>query len=157
VRSAGNRYQRRQQGLRFQFGSAGSLLVVNTDAISANIPAMEMSTGISATTGSLWMRIQRVGSTWTQSWSPDRKTWSTVGSFTPPLALTSLGLFAGNYNDSTNAAPAFSTAIGYFINISPDDPAPFVSDDFNVSPFLQPIPFGAISAGRGASRRTGLP
>jgi regulation of enolase protein 1 (concanavalin A-like superfamily) len=116
--------------LRFQFGSTGSVLVVNSDAIAASLSISEPSANISATTPSLWMRVQRAGDTWTQSWSPDGKTWSTVGSFTQHLTVTSVGPFAGNYSSTPGSAPGLTCAIDYFNNITPATAGPFVSDNF---------------------------
>jgi regulation of enolase protein 1 (concanavalin A-like superfamily) len=120
--------------LRFQFGSSGSVMVANADIISAGTGTGAISANISATTASLWMRVQRAGNTWTQSWSGDGKTYNTVGSFTQTLNVSSVGPFAGNYNDTASAAPGFACTVDYFNNITPAAPGPFVSDNFNVSP-----------------------
>jgi regulation of enolase protein 1 (concanavalin A-like superfamily) len=119
--------------LWFQFGSTGSQLIVNSAVAWAGAATSQQSATISAT-GSIWMRVQRNGDTWTQSWSPNGTTWTTVGSFTQGLTMTSIGPFAGNYNDTASATPGFTGKVAYFHNINPPAPGPAVSDTFDLSP-----------------------
>jgi regulation of enolase protein 1 (concanavalin A-like superfamily) len=122
--------------LRFQFGSTGSILVVGVDTIISKVQTSMFSPAITIPAGasSLWMRVKRSGNSWTQSWSADGKTYTTVGSFTQALTVTSVGPFAGNYNNDASQAPAFTSVIDYFNNIAPVAPAGIVSDNFNMSP-----------------------
>jgi uncharacterized repeat protein (TIGR01451 family) len=104
--------------LRFQFGSTGSVLVVAGDKILANTPTGLFSNVISlpAGTTSLWLRIQKAGTTWTATWSPDGTTFNAGGSFTQSLTVADIGLFAGNYNPTTSASPAFSALVDSFVS-----------------------------------------
>jgi hypothetical protein len=74
---------------------------------------------------SFWMRVKRVGTTWTQSWSSDGSTYASA-TLTQSLNVTGIGPAAGNSQDtSSNPAPSFTAAVDYFFNtaspISPPD------------------------------------
>jgi hypothetical protein len=106
--------------LLFQFGSTGSSLVAN----AAKVSSADVTTVVGGEilipngTTSLWMRVQKAGTTWTQSWSADGVNYTAAGSFTQALTVTGLGPFAGNYNRTIGAAPAFTASIDYFSNIT---------------------------------------
>jgi hypothetical protein len=119
--------------LRFQFASAGNSLVVNASQVVSNVetPLIGGVVSIPNSTTSLWMRVQKSGSTWTYTWSPNGLTYNNVGSFVLPLTLSNLGPFVGNYNSPPTAAPAFTARLDYFINKIPPPPGPPVSDTFN--------------------------
>jgi regulation of enolase protein 1 (concanavalin A-like superfamily) len=106
--------------LRFQIGSTGSALVVNASAILARNerPVAGSVISIPDRSTSLWMRVQRSGNSWTQTWSVDGVAYRTVGLFTQSLMVGNIGLFAGNYNGIASAAPAFTSAIDYFAEIT---------------------------------------
>jgi hypothetical protein len=77
-------------------------------------------------TTSFWMRVKRTGSTWTQSWSTDGKTYTAATPFSRSLVVNAIGPAAGNDNDPLNdPAPSFTAAVDYFFNtaspISPTD------------------------------------
>jgi hypothetical protein len=77
-------------------------------------------------TTSIWIRLNRTGTTWTQSWSVDGKAYNTAPPFTQALTVTSIGPAGGNDNDPSNdPAPSFTAAVDYFMNlaspISPTD------------------------------------
>ena len=80
---------------------------------------------IAAGTTSFWMRVQRTGSAWTQSWSTDGVNY-TSQAVNQTLVVSAIGPAAGNDNDaSSDPAPNFNGAVDYFFNtaspISPTD------------------------------------
>jgi hypothetical protein len=105
--------------LRFQFGSTGSILVLNTSEILSHAETALLQTTLSLPPGtaSLWMRIQRSGATWTTKWSTDGTNYSTLGSFNGALTVADVALFSGNYNPNQTLAPAFAVLVDYFHNI----------------------------------------
>jgi hypothetical protein len=119
--------------LRLQFGSTGSSLVVSADKVAGGTATGVFSSNISVPAGtkSLWLRVQRSGSTWTVTWSPDGVAYHTGGSFVQDLAVTAIGPFAGNYNVNPAAAPAFTAVIDYFANIATSAAGPPIPDNFN--------------------------
>jgi hypothetical protein len=63
-----------------------------------------------------YLRLQRVGTTYTAYWSADAVNWTSAGSFNDSLVVTHLGPFAGNSNSTPANAPAVSAAFGGFEN-----------------------------------------
>ena len=63
-----------------------------------------------------YLRLQRVGTTYTAYWSADAVNWTSVSTFNDNLVLTHLGPFAGNNNATAGNAPAISAAFGGFQN-----------------------------------------
>lgn len=59
----------------------------------------------------MYMRVKREGDVWTQSVSSDGANWSTLVSFSHPIFVTNVSLFAGNAGSS---APAHDALIDYF-------------------------------------------
>lgn len=111
--------------LRFQFGSTGSSLIVNASQIVAGVETAMSSAVITPPGPSVWMRVQRTGSTWTQTWSPDGTNYTPVNSFTQSETVGAITLFAGNFNSTPSDAPSFAAYVDYFFNtaspISPED------------------------------------
>ncbi len=71
-------------------------------------------------TAPMWMRLQRTGDTWIQSWSSDGVVWNVAnGPFTYHMTVTEAGLFAGNRGA---APPAHTVLVDYIRNI-PGAPA----------------------------------
>jgi regulation of enolase protein 1 (concanavalin A-like superfamily) len=72
-----------------------------------------------------YLRVGRTGDTWTFSYSGDGQTWTTAGSFSHAMAVSSVGPFAANHNTGGNPSPAFTAQVDYFFNtaspISPED------------------------------------
>jgi IPT/TIG domain len=89
---------------------------------------------------SMWIRVNRTGSTWTQSWSNDGTTFTKAAPFSAQLTATAIGPGAGDDTDPQNhPAPNFNAPIDYFFNtaspITPADggmPAPPNMPVFNV-------------------------
>jgi LmbE family N-acetylglucosaminyl deacetylase/regulation of enolase protein 1 (concanavalin A-like superfamily) len=82
-----------------------------------------------------YLRLKRVGDTWTLSYSSDAITWTTGASFTRALTVRALGPLAGN---GGSPPPAFTSAIDYFREVLPDTTPP-VATGVSTSP-------GTISA-----------
>ena len=88
---------------------------------------------------SFWMRVNRSGTTWTQSWSTDGSTYN-AATLTLALTVSGIGPAAGNTFDASNdPTPSFTAAVDYFFNtaspISPTDsgmPQPPNQPAFNV-------------------------
>jgi hypothetical protein len=109
--------------LRFDFNSDGSV----TKLFAASFVGGTGTTRINITAGSngvvpQWMRIRRVGSQWTLSYSFNGSTWTTAGSFSFALTVSSVGPFVGN---TGTTIPAHSARIDYFFNAD----APIVPED----------------------------
>jgi len=66
-----------------------------------------------------YLRIGRVGDQWTQWYSYDGLNWLSAGSFSHSLSVTSVGLFAGNFDTSS---PAYTVLIDDFKVVGPVAP-----------------------------------
>jgi hypothetical protein len=104
--------------LRFNFGSTGSsVAVVGSRIVSGTeIDSLNSAISLPISAHSLWMRIQKTGSTWTEYWSSDGSNYITVGSFNQPLTVTRIGPFVGNYSSPASTAPGFTAYVDYFSN-----------------------------------------
>jgi regulation of enolase protein 1 (concanavalin A-like superfamily) len=96
-----------------------------------NNPTIRGSVTISGAKAPFWMRVQRTGNTWTQSWSADGANFATVATFSYTLVVNQVGPYAGNCCGTNPAlglstlSPSFTAAVDYFFNtasrISPSD------------------------------------
>ncbi|HEY2016498.1 MAG TPA: N,N-dimethylformamidase beta subunit family domain-containing protein, partial [Bryobacteraceae bacterium] len=104
--------------LRFQFASSATSLHVAASQILSHNETIVVDNAITlpAGTASLWLRIQRTGNTWTETWSTDGANFSPAGSFTLALTTTDIGPFAGNYNPTASASPALSALVDSFVS-----------------------------------------
>lgn len=77
--------------------------------------------------GSLYLRVNREGNQWIFSYSEDGQSWTTAGRFTQKLAVSEIGVFAGNHNPrrSKGPAPAYTAVVDYFANTA----QPFTDED----------------------------
>ncbi|MEA2539182.1 MAG: hypothetical protein QOH35_548 [Acidobacteriaceae bacterium] len=66
-----------------------------------------------------YLRLTRVGTTYTAFYSSDGVTWKQAGSFSDSLAVTFIGPFAGNDNSTPANAPAITASFDWFHNLTP--------------------------------------
>jgi len=108
--------------LRFDVYSDGGGLTLFAASFTNGSPSVRHSQSIALTSGLVFLRVSRVGDTWTLSFSDDGISWATATSFSHPLSVTNIGPFAGNAGSSS---PSFTAVIDYFFNtaspISPED------------------------------------
>ncbi|MFZ3385030.1 MAG: DUF1349 domain-containing protein, partial [Candidatus Methanoperedens sp.] len=112
--------------IRFDFENIGS----NTTRIFAATFANGIGTaktgaikiGGSPSDVPLYMRVKRVGDTWTMNYSLDNITWTQGFNFPYTLNVTSIGPFVGN---AGTPAPAYTGLIDYFFNTN----SPAVPED----------------------------
>ncbi len=71
------------------------------------------------------LRVTRVGSQWSFSYSDDGTTWVSGGSFNQALTVTKSGVFGANHG--TSNIPAHTAIVDYFFNTA----APIVPEDGN--------------------------
>jgi len=92
-------------------------------ALDSSARPVASTTNRAGTMSPLWMRIQRTGNTWTQSWSLDGTTFTSASSFTFAMTANKIGPFAGNCCGAST--PAFTASVDYFFNalspIVPED------------------------------------
>jgi hypothetical protein len=85
----------------------------------------------------LWMRVERAGNTWTQSYSFNGSDWTVATTFVHALTVARVGVFAGNAGSSPESHTAL---VDYFINL--DNPGPAEDSDTNPPDDVAPLIYG---------------
>jgi len=93
-------------------GSAMHVFAATIIGASANI-WIDTPISISAP---MWVKVQRTGNTWTESWSTDGNTFTVAGSFQQALTVARIGPFAANSTITSSPPPAFTGLVDYFYN-----------------------------------------
>ncbi len=89
-----------------------------------------------------YLRLTRSGDGWTFEYSADGLTWTTAGSYTQSLAVSSVGVLAGS-TANPGAGPAYTAQVDYFFNTA----APIVPEDGQTSPPVAQDDTAATAAG----------
>ncbi|WP_415184803.1 cadherin-like domain-containing protein [Phaeovulum sp.] len=97
--------------LRFDTYSDGKRLyafaAITLDGVSSNAFKVAIPENIAP-----YLQLTRAGDQWTFAYSQDGVVWTTAGSFSYAMDVTSTGVFAGN----TGAATGFTAQVDYFEN-----------------------------------------
>jgi regulation of enolase protein 1 (concanavalin A-like superfamily) len=107
--------------LRFDvFHRNGRLLVHAAETVDGSSKSLVSSEIIPGTSTQVFLRVERNGNRWTESYSFNGSDWTTAISFIRPLNVTASGIFVGN----TAATPADYVAdVDYIFNsLAPIDP-----------------------------------
>jgi hypothetical protein len=105
--------------LRFEFYGDG----VNTFVFAGKFSGGTGSTIVRQSIGAvgispLYMRVQRAGNAWTQSYSLDGTAWTALPAFNFTMAVASVGFYGGNtILNPTDVAPAHTAVFDYFYNM----------------------------------------
>ena len=111
--------------LRFSVYSEGPGKFVFAASTSKGVSTQRLKSSVSMSKAPVWLRVVRTGSMWQRLWSADGLAWSSVGSFDDVLAVSSVGVYAGNSGTTVNNAPAFESRVDYVF----DTAAPIVLED----------------------------
>jgi hypothetical protein len=114
--------------------ASGPVATLSVRAIQGAAPAITVG---SAVTVPAWLRLTRVGSTFTAFTSPDRSTWTAVGS---PATIAMNSLVVAGPAVSSNTAGQLAT--GQFDSVSIGSPNAFILAAY---PPARTIPVGAAS------------
>jgi hypothetical protein len=108
--------------LRFDFFSADGKVNVFAARFTAGSPTIVANVAVPVVAAPMFLKVTRVGDTWTLSYSTDGSAWTAVSSFDHVLSVTSVGVFAGN---AGSTPPAHTAVVDYFFNtampIIPED------------------------------------
>jgi regulation of enolase protein 1 (concanavalin A-like superfamily) len=113
-----------QNLLRLEVHSDGSGTKLFAASVQNGTASTQVYRGVSGGPQA-YLRLKRVGNTWTLSYSKDGSTWLAVETFTHAMTVSSLGPFAGN---SGGNPPAFTATVDYFREIVPDVTPPTFSN-----------------------------
>ncbi len=113
--------------LRVEFHSDGTGVKLYIASIADGVPTTQKYQSVPAGPP-LYLRVHRTSDDWTISYSTNGAvlSWVSLSSFNVPLAVTAVGVYAGNDSDSPqDPAPAQTAVIDYFFNtasvINPED------------------------------------
>lgn len=115
--------------LRFDFYSPGGSLKLFAASFVGGSPTLRVNQSI-ASGVPIYLRIRREGNQWTEFYSYDGQTWTTAGSFSHVLSVSSVGVFVFNHGSPASNSPAYTAAIDYFFNTA----SPVVLEDGDASP-----------------------
>ena len=102
---------------RLEFGSnAGVTDIAAAKIISGTQTGLSNVVFSTAGITSLWMRVQKAGNVWTQSWSTNGTTFTTATSFAQALTVAAVGVHANNFGSPASAATAYTAVVDYFHN-----------------------------------------
>ena len=111
--------------LRFEIGFNGSQTYLSASMIVNSTETAEFFSPIAITGSSVWMRVQKSGTNWTEYWSPNGTTYNTGATFTESLTPARIGPYGGNWASPASSAQAYTASVDYFFNtaspISPED------------------------------------
>ena len=111
--------------LRFEVSSNGASTSLGALKIVSSAESTLFATPINIPGSSIWLRVQRAGSTWTLAWSSDGTAFNTGGTFTQALTAARVGPYAGNFGSPASSSPALTVSVDYFSNsaspINPED------------------------------------
>ena len=111
----------------FELRSESSGRLVRARVISGGSVSVKATTAILAE-GSFYMRVQRQGDTWTQSYSTDGVNYAVANTFDQVLSSDRAGVYAGN--KGAPFAPEFTSVVDYVFDtanpISPEDSNPAI-------------------------------
>jgi regulation of enolase protein 1 (concanavalin A-like superfamily) len=104
--------------LRFDFYSDGSNTMIFAVSLFQGSPSVKINQTIqSGAAAPLYMRIERTGDDWVQSYSYDGSSWNVAVNFTHVIPVSVAGVFVGNY-DSGGNAPDHTAVIDYFVDMA---------------------------------------
>ena len=104
--------------IRFEVEAGGTVNLgvgTITGGLSASKFQLKPFSGFAVPT---YLRMTRVGTTFTAYWSADGVTWNQVGAFTDNLVVTGLAPYAWNYSPTPSQAPALTATFDWFHNLT---------------------------------------
>jgi hypothetical protein len=99
--------------IRFDVSSSGSSVGLYAAHFVNGTANRVLNTTISKAT-SYYLRINRQANQWTLNYSYDGTQWLNAAGFTRAMAVSSAGIYAGNFESTNSSAPRFTAAADYF-------------------------------------------
>ena len=117
--------------IRFEIGQLGTTTSLNVDTIVAGVQTAQLTLSpFSSYTVPTYLRLQRVGTTFTAYWSADGVTWNQAAVFTDSIVVTGLAPYAGNYDGTPAQATAVTASFDWFHNLGASGPAAAATPTF---------------------------
>jgi hypothetical protein len=104
--------------IRFEI-SVGSTISLGVDTITGGVQSQKLQVSpFSSYPVPTYLRLTRVGTTYTAYWASDGVTWNQLGTFTDTVVVTGLAPYAWNYNATPSKAPALTASFDWFHNLA---------------------------------------
>lgn len=134
--------------IRFEVFHNGSSLRAYSASFVANQPTARVNRTIASATP-LYLRVRRQGDLWSFAYGYNGVAWTEAVSFSHPLAVSSIGLYALNHGVPASSSPAFTARVDYFSNTAA--PGPVLTED--QGPELEQRTLAVQVAGSGSVQR----
>jgi len=124
--------------MRFEFYSTSTATRIIAASFESMVPNIRKNEDFDINgIAPLYMRVRRQGDEWTQTYSYDGTTWLPWITFTHPITVTGIGIYAGNAPGSSS--PAHTASFDYFFEtaspVVPEDPTlPWSLNDIVATP-----------------------
>ena len=117
--------------LRFDYFSDGMSLKVFSASFVNGIPTTQVDSVVSSS-APVYLRVVRVGDSWTLLHSGDGVNWAAAVSYIHGLQVNAIGIFSGNAQSAqAGSSPAYTALVDYFVTNAavpvPDTTAPLIS------------------------------
>lgn len=129
-----------QDGLnvvRVQLTRDDTTLRIALITVEDGIEAVQSDTALPYSGPPFWIRLRRIGDTWSASWSNNGYAFTAETVFSAKMHLNGIGVFAGNSGIASASAPAFTAGITY-LHALPTSPTqlPLALTNAVVAPLL---------------------
>ncbi|NOX77182.1 MAG: DUF1349 domain-containing protein [Gammaproteobacteria bacterium] len=115
--------------LRFDFFGDGTNLRIFSASFVNGEPTIRVNSIVSLG-APMYLRVERVGDTWTLLYSGDGQNWTAAVSYVHGLQVNNIGVFAANAWGS--GSPAYTALVDYFVTdavaLTPDTTPPTISN-----------------------------
>jgi Chitobiase/beta-hexosaminidase C-terminal domain len=103
--------------IRFEL-SAGSTVGLFVSTITGGVQTPLFQPSLPSYPVPTYLRLTRVGNSYTAYWGSDGVNWNQLGTFTDTLVVTGLAPYAWNYNATPSQAPALTASFDWFHNLT---------------------------------------
>jgi hypothetical protein len=104
--------------IRFELGAGGTVSLSGGTVIAGVQSGKFQISPFTSYAVPTYLRLTRVGTTYTAYWSTNGTTWNQAGTFTDSLVVTGLAPYAWNYSTTPSQAPALTATFDWFHNLA---------------------------------------
>jgi hypothetical protein len=131
----------------FHDGTTRRLFLAN---IAGTVGTVRVNAPINVTAAPIYLRLKRLGTQWTASWSTNGTSFTTANTFTLAMNVAGVGPFAANHGNPVGASPAWTALVDYFFNTS----SPIIPEDGSGSLDMTPPNISQIGVTPGQTGAT---
>ncbi len=110
--------------IRAEVFSNGSSVRIFAAQITAGVAQGLINMAISINSP-VYLRLARVGDSWTLGYSADGQVWTTAGTFNHTMTVNQVGFHVANHGNPASSIPAHTGSVDYFFNTA----SPIVNQD----------------------------